>query len=190
MLPTDVNERIAYIIKVFDEVSARKVSLESLTYSIFKQKRIEDNIRDYLNDIARPQLVELIHMLDDLIEEEVQGHQTIPESALQIINHGTIHAQQGSTIALGKDIQQTVNYNNVSNEIMKRVREEGILSEEKIPAVEIIANEVQKEMNKPEPSQSKLKQLASKVYDIGEQALLKTFTTVVSDPNGDKQQWK
>lgn len=181
-LPLDLDSRIAYVIKVFDEVSAKNLPLHDLTHRIYKNKKLEYNIQMYLGDIAMPQLSELKHMLDDLIEDEVQGQQSIPESALQIINHGTIHAQQGSTIALGKDIGQTVNYKNCLSEIMDKVKESGELSEEKFPEVELLANEVQEEINKPTPTPSKLKELAHKVYDIGEKGLLKIFTTVVSDP--------
>lgn len=183
-LPTDINKRIAYIIHLFDKESQKARTLEGLAFTIYQDRKIESNIRNFLYDIAKPQLVELIHMLDDLIEDEVQGQQSIPESALQIINHGTITAHHGSSIALGKDIQQTISYNsgNIANEIVAKAKIEGVIPEGKTFEVEELANEVQNEIEKDEPSPGKLKQLAGKIYDIGEQGLLKVFTTIVTDP--------
>jgi len=182
-LPSSMDHRIAYIIKVFDAVSEKQISLVDFTLKIYKHKRLADNIREYLNDIAVPQLKELLYMLNDLLEDEVQGKESIPEAAFHLINHGTIHASQGSNIGLGKDIQQTANYNNnITNEIMEKIRNIEGLSEEKINEIEVLANEVQEEINNSEPSPGKLKKLATKVYEIGETAALKAFTTAVSDP--------
>ncbi|MEK4381163.1 hypothetical protein NSS70_04495 [Aeribacillus sp. FSL K6-2848] len=125
---------------------------------------------------------ELSYRLNDLIEDEVTGKEEVSTAALQIFNFGSITASQGSNVAIGKDIQQSVSYENIVNKIMDKVRTERIVSEDKLPEIEEVANEIEEEINKTEPSPSKLKQLAGKLYNIGETALLKVVSTVVTDP--------
>lgn len=180
-LPTDVNKRIAYIIQIFDEVTAEQSSLDRFAEKIYRNG-LEGSLSEFLHDIAKPQLIELLHMLDDLLEDEVEGKEIISDSAFQFFNHGTIVAQQGSNIAIGNSNSQTTTYKNISNEIMEKVNESGLLTADRLSEVEVLAKKVQEEMNKQEPSPGKIKQLAGKVYEIGEQGLLKIFTTVVSDP--------
>lgn len=181
-LPTDVNSRIAYLIQIFEKASTGEIVLEKYTHAIYRHKRFEDNIQEFMYDIARPQLLELIYILDDLLENEVDGKEVMTEAAFQLINHGSIIAHQGSNLALGKDIQQTVSNNTFSKELIEKI--EGIedFTDPQKSELKLLANEVQIEMGKTEPSPSRLKELAGKVYEIGENAALKVFTTVVSDP--------
>jgi hypothetical protein len=181
-LPTDLDVQIAYVLQMFNLVAKGEISLENITHSIYKHKRFEDNIVMWLRDVAHPCLRELSYRLNDLVEDEVTGKEAISTAALQIFNYGSITASQGSSVAIGKDIQQSISYKNVANEIMDIVRTERIVSEEKLPEVEEVANEIEEEINKSDPSPSKLKQLAGKLYNIGETALLKVVSTVVTDP--------
>ncbi|PLR69109.1 hypothetical protein [Bacillus sp. UMB0893] len=181
-LPTDINIQLAYVVQIFDSVSLGKISLDSLTFDIYVNKNIWSNINSWLHEIVEPCLRELLYRLNDLIEDEVEGKEEITSSSLQIFNYGSITASQGSNIAMGKDIQQTVTYKNITNEIMERVRNEKTVSEDKLEEVEQITNEIQEEINKPDPSQSKLKQFAGKLYEIGQSGLLKVTNTVIQDP--------
>lgn len=183
-LPLSVDGRIAYIVQVFEKVVNENFPLDKFAYAIYGHRSLSDNVNEYLHDIAIPRLKELQYKLDDLIEDEVEGKGEVSQASIQLINHGTIKAQHGSNIALGKDIQQRTSYNSgeIANEIIEMVKQEGLISIERIPEVERLANEVQNEIVKDEASQGKLKELAGKVYEIGEQGLLKIFTTVVTDP--------
>ncbi|WP_343311250.1 hypothetical protein AAHT65_07570 [Bacillus atrophaeus] len=181
-LPITIDEQIAYVIKVFQLVSEESLSLDNLTFTIYKQQRIADNINMYLSEVCYPCLRELIYKLRDLIEDEVEGKEEVPKAALQIINYGNLSAQNGSSIAVGKDIQQNINYKNLREEIMEKVKEAQLVHEDSLEEVERLSGEVEEELNQPEPSQSKLKSLAKKAYEIGESGLLKVFTTVVNDP--------
>ncbi|MBK5482972.1 hypothetical protein JFV29_14065 [Peribacillus sp. TH16] len=181
-LPSNVDEQLAYVVQIFDQVVKGDINLDSLSHRIYKHKRFEDNIQQFLSEIARPCLRELIDRLHDLVEVEVKGKESIASAALQIFNYGSITAEQGSAVAIGKDIQQTVNYENITHKIMDLVREQQVVPEEKMAEVEQVMNEIQEEINKPEPSQSKLKDFAGKVYGLGETALLKVVSTVLTDP--------
>ncbi|WP_342575496.1 hypothetical protein MHH37_06585 [Solibacillus sp. FSL K6-1781] len=181
-LPSDLDGQLAYVLQLFKDVANGSNELESITYRIYKDKRIEANILSWLSDVARPCFRELSYKLEDLIEDEVEGKDSVSETSLKIFNYGSITASNGSSVAIGKDIQQSISYKNVANEIMERVKAERIVSEEKLPDIEETAKEIEEEINKANPSPGKLKQLAGKVYDIGETALLKVISTTVSDP--------
>ncbi len=180
-LPIDTNEQIAYILKVFIMVAQDKLSFQDLTLSIYASSHISSNIEKYLNNIARPALRELIYRLNDLIEDEVDGKDEVKVSSLQIINHGTISAPQGN-IGLGQQIQQNLTNNSIAEDIMKQVREERTVNEADLPEVESLAQEVEAEIVLAEPSRTKLKDIAGKVFAIGQQGLLRTFTNVVNNP--------
>lgn len=181
-LPTDVNSRIAYVIQMFEKASKGEIVLDRFAHSIYRHKRFEDNLREYMYDIARPQLLELTYLLEDLVEDEINGNEVIPEAAFQLINHGSIIAHQGSNLALGQDIQQTVSNNTFSKELIEKIEGAEDFTDPQKHELKELADEVQIEIGKAEPSQSKLKELAGKVYKVGENAALKIFTTVVSDP--------
>lgn len=181
-LPTDIDKQLAYVLQIFDSVASNELSLENLTFEIYINKNIWSNINSWIIEVVQPCLRELLYRLNDLIEDEVEGKDEIKSSSLQIFNYGPITASQGSNIALGKDIQQTVTYKNITNEIMDKVRNEKTVSEDKLEEVEQISNDIQEEINKPEPSQSKLKQFAGKLYEIGQSGLLKVTNTVIQDP--------
>ncbi|MEJ9210110.1 hypothetical protein [Bacillus smithii] len=181
-LPTDIDVQLAYVLQMFERVVKDEISLDAITYSIYGRRRYEDNIILWFNDVVSPCFRELSYRLNDLVEDEVTGKEEVSTAALQIFNYGSISASQGSNIAIGKEIQQSVSYENIVNKIMDKVRTEQIVSEDKLNEVEEVANEIEEEINKTEPSPSKLKQLAGKLYTIGENALLKVVSTVVTDP--------
>jgi len=181
-LPSNVDEQIAYVLTVFKQVAEEEISLESLGFKIFKQRSPQENIQRYISQIAYPCLRELNYKLNDLIEDQVDGRKEIPSAELNIINYGTLNAERGGNIAIGKDIHQSIHYKNIKEEIIKKVREANLLSEEAIDVVEEVATELEQELSQSEPSESKLKELARKIYDIGEQGVLKIFRTVVNDP--------
>ncbi|OIK07144.1 hypothetical protein [Bacillus sp. MUM 13] len=181
-LPVEIDEQLAYVVQIFDLVSKGKTHLDDLSHRIYKHKRYEDNIQQFLREIARPCLRELLDRLQDLIEDEVEGKENISSSALQIFNYGNITTEKGGAVAIGHNIQQTVRYENIVNKIMDEVRKQKAAPEERMAEVEQVASELQEEINKSEPSQSKLKGFASKLYEIGETALLKGFSKVVTDP--------
>jgi hypothetical protein len=181
-LPTNINEQLAYVLKIFKSVSLAELSLEDLSHRIYKRKRFEDNIQAWINEIAFPLMKELSYRLQDLIEDEVEGKDEIQSSSLQIVNYGTITAEQGSAVAIGNDIQQNITYKNIAHDIMEKVRSAQVVPAEKISEVEQISKELEEEMGNATPSPTKLKGFAQKLYDIGQTGLLKVTSTVITDP--------
>ncbi|CAF1855317.1 hypothetical protein ABE189_03285 [Bacillus subtilis] len=180
-LPVNIDEQIAYVFKVFQLASEQEGYLDTLTFTIYKNKRIADNISLYLSDVVSSSLRELRYRLGDLMED-IKGREEIPVASLQIINNGTLTAQHGSTIAVGKDIQQNINYSNIKEDIMSKVKESGLVPQDSLKEVEKLSSELEEELNQPEPNESKLKKVAQKVLEIGENGLLRIFSTVVTDP--------
>jgi hypothetical protein len=181
-LPTDINQQLAYVLKIFVSVSQGELHLDDLTSKIYKRKSFEDNIQSWIYEVASPCLRELSYRLQDLVEDEVEGKEEVQSSALQIVNYGTITAEQGSAVAIGKDIQQTVTYKNIVNEIIEKVKAENIVPEAKLPEVEKVTKEIEEEINNANPSPTKLKQFANKLYEIGQTGLLKAASTIIADP--------
>lgn len=180
-LPVNSDERIAYIIQIFDKASKGKIPLEKLAYSMYHHKRFEDNIQDFMYDIARPQLRELAYLLDDLLEDEIKGKEIIPETTFQIINHGSITASDGANIALGQHIQQTAS-NSIVNEITQEIDKLENLTPEEKEQLKQIANEIKNEIDTENPSRTKLGQFAHKVLEVGQTGALKVFNTIITDP--------
>lgn len=181
-LPSNLDEQIAYVLTVFKQVAEEEISLQNLSYKLFGYRGFGENIKSYISQIAFPCLRELKFRLNDLIEDQVDGKKEILSAELNIINYGTLNAHRGSNIAIGKDINQSIHYKNIKEDIVKEVRESRLLSEESISEVEEVATELEQELSQSVPSASKLKELARKVYDIGEQGIIKIFRTVVDDP--------
>ncbi|NRD81169.1 hypothetical protein HPT25_28155 [Bacillus sp. BRMEA1] len=181
-LPTEIDGQIAYVLQIFSQVSKGELSLEGLSHRIYKHSQLDENIQQFVLEVASPCLRELLNRLNDLVEDVVDGKEEITGSTLQIFNYGHINASGGSNIAIGKEINQTSHYENIVNKIMDEVNKHQLIPEEKKAEVEKVANEVQEEISKPAPSPSKLKALANKLYGIGEAALLKVFSKVVTDP--------
>ncbi len=181
-LPISIDEQLAYVIQIFYKVKTGAIDLGNLSFRIYRKNRFEDNIQLFLSQIARPCLRELLDRLHYLVEDEVEGQESIASAALQIFNYGSITAEQGSAVAIGKDIQQTVTYKNITPKVMEVVREQQVVPEEKMAEVEQVINEIQEEINKDEPSESKLKSFAGKVYGLGETALLKVISNELTDP--------
>jgi len=184
-LPSTVDERVAYIIQLFDKVIDEEYPLDKFAYTIYNYRTLSENVNTYLNSIAVPRLRELQAKLNDLIEDEVEGKSEVSSGLLQIISNSTITAHQGSNIGFGKDIQQTAVTSNKSERIKKIVEtalREAIIDEDQVAEVEKLAEEVQNEIEKPESTDGRLKYLANAIYKIGEEGLLKVFTTVITDP--------
>lgn len=181
-LPPDLDEQIAYVLQVFKTEIEKEYFIQELSYKIFKDRGIHNNIQMYLSEVAYPCLRELIFRLNDLIEDEVEGKEEITGASLSIVNHGTISAGNGSNIALGMDINQSLTYENIKQEIIKKVKETNEISDDSIADIEVLASELEQELTQSSPSKTRLKEIASKVYGIGEQGLLKIFNTVVTDP--------
>ncbi|WP_313429647.1 hypothetical protein [Siminovitchia terrae] len=181
-IPTDSNHQIRYILEIFNKDVNGELSIENLSFQIYSHRQMNVNLSKYLREIAEPCLRELIYKLDELIEDEVDGKEEVSAESLQIINYGSISASEGSNIAMGKNIEQTTSYENISKQIMEAIRKENVVAEDKLPDVQKIAEELQEEINKPKPSHSKLKDLARQGLEIGEKGLLKVFSTVVTDP--------
>ncbi|OWP58528.1 hypothetical protein ETZ92_019320 [Bacillus velezensis] len=181
-LPSNLDEQIAYVLTVFKQVAESELSLEDLSFEIFQEHNVQANIQRYISQVAFPCLRELNHRLNDLIEDQVDGKKEIPRADLNIINYGTLNAERGANIAIGKDIHQSIQNKSIKEEILKKVRESNLVPEESIDVVEEVATELEQELSQSKPSESKLKELARKVYDIGEQGILKIFRNAVDDP--------
>lgn len=181
-LPDELDGQLAYVLQVLESVANGSNELEGISHRIYKDKKIDYNIRMWLSHVAQPCFRELSYKLNDLIEDEVEGKDIVPDTSLKIFNYGSITASQGSTVAIGKDISQTVNYKNIVNEIMEKVKEEAVVPEAKLIEVEEISKEIEVELNNDSPDQNKLSGLCKKLYDIGEKGLLKVVGTVVTDP--------
>lgn len=181
-LPYSQDEQIAYVLIILKDACNRQLYFKNLCYHLFKKKNFHENIQIFLRQVAQPSLRELIFRLNDLVEDEVAGKEEIVAASLSIVNHGTISAGNGSNIALGMDINQSLTYENIKQEIIKKVKESNEISDDSIADIEVLASDLEQELTQSSPSKTRLKEIASKVYGIGEQGLLKIFNTVVTDP--------
>lgn len=182
-LPTDINAQIAYFLQLIEKQANSEISLENLAFKIYKQKRIEDNIIMWVRDIAQPCLRELSFKLNDLIEDEVEGKEEVNNAKLQIFNYGSITASDGSNVAIGSEIKQSTTYKSIVNEIMEKIKNAPeIVSADQLKETEEIITQLEAEINSQNPSDSNLKNFASKLFDIGQQGLLKIVSGVVLNP--------
>ncbi|WP_456270359.1 hypothetical protein M1E15_20515 [Bacillus sp. JZ76] len=181
-LPADIDMQIAYLLKIFELVSKKEINLVEWAFEIYQARQFDTNIQRFITEVGYPCLRELTYRIEDLIEDEVEGKGEVSTASLQIINYGNLSAQNGGTIAVGKDIQQNINYKNLKEEILQKVKESQVVPLDSLVEVERLSDELEEELNQPEPSESRLKSLAKKAYEIGENGLLKVLTTVVTDP--------
>lgn len=180
-LPSDTDEQIAYVLQIMKRSSIGEFPIENYAFHIFRQKKLNDNISSWNSQILIPVLDKLHLKLEDLLEDEVEGKDQIPEAKLQIINNGTITAQQGN-VAIGKEITQKINQDNISNEIVEKALQDQVISKEQAPQLKEITDKIENELNKENPSQVSLEKLISRLYDLGEKALIKITTDLVNFP--------
>lgn len=182
-LPTDQNAQIAYFLQLISGQANHKINLENLTGRIYKKQRIEDNLIIWVQDIAKPCLRELAFKLNDLIEDEVEGKDEVQNAKLQIFNYGSITASDGSNVAIGSEINQSASYKSIVKEIMDSIKNtDNIVPADKMEETEEIIRKLEAEINSQNPSESKLKDFASKLFDIGKQGLLKIVSGIVLNP--------
>jgi hypothetical protein len=180
-LPAEQDLQIAYALQVMKRASEGEYDIETYAFNIFRQRRLNDNISNWNRQILFPCLDNLVYKLNDLIEDEVDGKDQIEAGSLQIINYGSISAEQGN-IAVGKDITQTLNVGELVDELIEKAIEQGIINQSQVGEVKATADEIQNELEKNTPSKGKLQELASNIYDIGSKGLLSLSTNIISDP--------
>jgi len=181
-LPINIDEQIAYMMKMFDLMTQGQINLDQLSFAIYRNNNFSRCVELWMGDVAVPSLRELSYRLNDLIEDEVQGKDEVSAASLQIFNYGSITATDGGNVAIGKDIQQTINYEQIINELMEKIKASNLISDAQLPEVESVVGEIQKEIKQTEPSVSKLQKFAGKLYQVGEEGLLKLVTNAITDP--------
>ncbi|CAM4400171.1 hypothetical protein BAMA_12545 [Bacillus manliponensis] len=179
-LPEDKDLQIAYVFQLMKRATDENFSVEDYAFRIFASSRISDNISQWNYQILFPCLENLKDKLSDLIEDEVEGKDKVSAASLQIINYGSITAKNGN-VALGQVITQTLSTGELSNDIIKKALEQGIISEEQVETVSTITDEIETELQQGEPSLGKLEQLAGHLYDIGSKGLLGLTTSIITD---------
>lgn len=180
-LPPDMDYQLAYLLKMFDGISNNQIDLEGITHSIYKGKRIFDNVQRWIENVCIPGFRELSFRLNDLIEDEVEGKEEVESSSLSIINYGSITATDGGNVALGQNINQTINQEDIFNEIMEKVKSDPSYKE-KITEIESLTKQLLSEVKRHDTPDETFRELAKRVYEIGKKGLLKVFHEVISDP--------
>ncbi|MED3396193.1 hypothetical protein [Bacillus wiedmannii] len=181
-LPTDEVIQTAYVLQVMDEGASGKEEVEDHAFSIYQKSSMDENLRLWNDEILFPCLTRIMQQLEDLIEDEVAGKSQVESSNLQIFNYGSITATNGN-VAVGNDISQTISTNTgVSDEIIKMALKQNAIESEQVPVVKEITDEIQTELQNESPSQGKLKDLAGKLFDIGNKGLLNAANNVINDP--------
>lgn len=180
-LPNEKDLQIAYSLQIMKRSSEGEFSIDSYVFHIFAQKRINENIRLWNEQILFPALDDLITRLDDMIEDEVDGKEKVEADSLQIINYGSISADHGN-VALGRDITQTLKIGALSDELIRKALDQGFIKQSQAKEVKATTDEIQSELERDNPSQNILQELASSIYDLGSKGLLSLSTNVITNP--------
>jgi hypothetical protein len=181
-LPEEEDLQIAYVFQILKKSKEGEFRIADYAHHIFRNKNLNYNINEWNTQILIPCLQTVLDKLNDLIEDEVEGKDVVSSSQLSIINYGDISAEQGN-IALGKEITQKVEIDNISDIIVERAVEKNVISEEEREKVRKVSKTVEEELKKDFPSKSKLKSFAENFFDIGKKALLGITLDVITDPN-------
>lgn len=180
-LPEEKDLQIAYVLQVMKRASEGEFTIETYALNIFVAKKLNENIRLWNEQILFPCLDNLMDKLNDLIEDEVEGKDHIESGSLQVINYGSISADHGN-VALGENITQILKVGELSDELVKKAIEQGVIDQSQVNEVKETTNEIQDELEKTNPSENNLQSLASSIYDIGSKGLLRLSTNVINNP--------
>lgn len=180
-LPLDKDLQIAYVLQIMKRSADGEFNIENYALNIYVARNLNENIRLWNNEILFPCLDVLNDKLHDLIEDEVEGKEQVNAASLQIINYGSITAEKGN-VAIGQGISQSISIGEISNEIIKKALDQGLITAEQTEKAKTVTDQIENELQQEEPSQGKLKQLASNLYSIGSKGLLSLTTNVITDP--------
>lgn len=182
-LPSNADKKIAYSLQVLDSVAAGETDIEMYTHAIFRQKKLLDNVILWNNEILFPCFRLLDDKLRDLIEDEVEGHDTVNTDALQIINIGTITNTTGN-IAVGQGNTQTLTstMNNLSSSIIETALKDHIINEDQTTKLKSVTDELENELSKSIPEKGKLEKIVGVLFDIGSKSLIKIASNIASSP--------
>jgi len=180
-LPEEKDLQIGYVLQIMKRASEGEFSIETYALNIFRVKKLNENIRLWNEQILFPCLDKLMDKLDGLIEDEIDGKDQIEARSLQVINYGSISANHGN-VALGKEITQKLDVKNLPEELVRKALEQEIIDQSQVNGVKATTYEIQKELEKTNPSESNLQKLASSIYDRGSKGLLSLSTNVINNP--------
>ena len=180
-LPTDKDLQIAYAIQIMKRSSEGEFSIETYALNIFIERKLNENIRLWNEQILFPCLDILVDKLNDMVEDEVEGKERVEAASLQIINYGSITADHGN-VAIGKEITQSISVHELSNIFIKKALEQRLIDQTKVEDVKATTDEIQSELQESNPSQDKLEKLAESIYGIGSKGLLSLSTNVITNP--------
>lgn len=180
-LPSDQDLQIAYVLQIMKRSSDGEFLIQDYAVNIFVKTKIKENIRLWNEQILFPCLENLVDKLHDLIEDEVEGKEKVEASSLQIINYGSITADHGN-VAIGKNIDQSLASKKLSNVLIEKALEQGLIDHDQVEEVEAAADEIQNELEEKNTSKNNLQNLAKRMYDIGSKGLLSLTTNVITDP--------
>jgi len=180
-LPVDKDIQIAYALQIMKRSSEGEFTIEEYAFQIFIKKKLNDNIRLWNEQILFPCLDVLVDKLNDLVEDEVEGKDHVEAASLQVVNYGSISANHGN-VALGKDISQTIEVGELSQELIKKALEKGFIDQSQTEEVKATTDKILSELQEVNPSQSKLQEFASYIYSMGSKGLLSLSTNVITNP--------
>lgn len=180
-LPVEIDAQIAYVLQVFQTSTNGEKPIIPYILNIWSSRGdINQMICSFNEQIVRPVLRELTKKLEYLVEDEVQGNNTISPSVLNIIEIGSITAN-GSNVAIGQNIQQTMdNYD--LDKILKDLKDAGIsknLIEKAKPSIETLLLED----NRKNPDKSRVKEALIKILNIGGNVMLKIIVDAMTNPD-------
>lgn len=180
-LPEDENLQIGYVLQILKTSYEGEFKIDMYAHRIFRNKNLNYNISEWNSQILVPCLQILLDKLNDIIEDEVEGNEVVSSSSLKIINYGSISAEQGN-VAIGNNINQDINIENISNQIIERALAEEVIEEDKVDKVQEASNELGEELKKEKPSKSKLQSIINLLYGIGKKALIAIVVDVMNNP--------
>lgn len=165
-LPTDQDQRIAYILQTINKYAAGTLDPINHTHLFFKHKHLNDNVHQFNQQVVSPALRDLLNKLTDLEEDEIIGNEEaeISPAVLNIINYG--HITAGRNLAFGQHIQQNIQHQGITEELIVKFLQNGIPLE-KVDQSRPLLQELDIELKKDKPDHSIIKSAFSKLVDIG-----------------------
>ncbi|AGK96782.1 hypothetical protein [Clostridium pasteurianum] len=117
-IPEDIELEIAYVLQRLQEVLYNDFNILNFTHMVFKMDTYNGNIKCWNNNILRPCLRELLIKIQDLIEDEVTGKDMVDSSRLNIYNISNVSVSNNSNLAIGENIKQDININELFNKLL------------------------------------------------------------------------
>lgn len=119
-IPVEMEKQIAFVFQKLREIASKDIDIFSYLYSIYRNKYMDNNVNIWNQELIYPTFREIMIRLNDLIEDKVEGKEIVDGSILNIkYNIKNISVGNNSNFAIGEDISQNINSNEVFDKLLK-----------------------------------------------------------------------